>query len=444
MIWVSNIPQIIQLEPTNACNFSCSMCLNSSLQQETKLFFPLDLFQRLSQEIFPSIKRLVLYGMGEPLMHPSFLEMLKIAKANLSTNASLFFLTNGSLLTPKIIDRILEESLADEVAFSCETLTSKDSSKVGHSLKVNEVFSNLRYLLNHDHRSNIKIGIETVLMNSNYKYLPEMVKKLGELGADYFSVSHLYPYDSSLSEEVLYTMISKEALIILDELGESGWDFILGVTKEQFGKKMQLTFRERYKHKENIKTKDRPYSEKYDKLLKKAKEMNVTLNIPLYMNEREKIERLQELQNIFSRSKDNAKDLGIELILPSIFSEFKNRRCPYQSIDATVIRADGEVAPCFKYLYDHNSSLNQHERATSSHSFGNIDSQPFASIWNGEKYRRFREKLNEMNKNIPFCGNCSLSSSNCFYAIEDTSDCWGNEPSCSECPYSMNLTRCLL
>ncbi len=49
-----------------------------------------------------------------------------------------------------------------------------------------------------------------------------------------------------------------------------------------------------------------------------------------------------------------------------------------------------------------------------------------------------------MNKEIPYCGDCSLSSNNCFYAIEDTSDCWGNEPFCSECPYSLNLTKCIL
>jgi len=420
------------------------MCLSSSWQQKTANFFPLETFSILAEENFHSIERLILYGMGEPLMHPSFIEMLKIAKKYLQSDASLFFLTNGSLLSPKLTDEILKNKLADEIAFSCETLNTDRDSIIGHSHNEKVVQSNLSYLLKHKARSDVKVGVETVLMKSNYKRLPDLVKSLGELGVNYLSVSHLYPYNSSLTDEVFYSMISDEALSILDELGEDGWDFILGITKEQFGEKMQHTFKEKYKHKQNVIPKDRPYTKKYNELMKKAKENNVTLNIPLYMNEKDKIKEFQELHSIFSLSKDNATDYGIELLLPSTSSNFKKRRCPYVSTEAVVIRSDGEVAPCFKYLYDHNSSLNQHERESSSFSFGNIKSQSLTTIWNDVMFSKFRDKLNQVNENIPFCGNCSLSSNNCFYAIEDTSDCWGNEPFCAECPYSLNLTTCLL
>ena len=444
MIWLSSLPKVIQLEPTNACNFSCLMCLSSSWQQKTKSFFPLDAFSKLSDEFFHSIDRLVLYGMGEPLMHPSFLEMLQIAKRSLSATASLVFLTNGSLLIPKISNEILENGLADEITFSCETLKPDKYSITGHSQNERSVQTNLQYLLKHSSRSNVKVGVETVLMKSNFKQLPDLVKSLGELGVDYLSVSHIYPYNSSLTEEVFYTMISDEALLILDELGEDGWDFILGITREQFGEKMQHTFKEQYKIKHNVIPKDRPFTQKYKELLRKAKENNVTLNIPLYMNERDKIKEFQELQSIFSLSKNKAEENGIELLLPSTSSNFKKRKCPYVAAEAVVIRSDGEVAPCFKYLYDHNSSLNQHERESSSYSFGNIKTSSLNDIWNSSVYSKFRDKLNQMNESIPFCGNCGLSSNNCFYATEDTSDCWGNEPFCAECPYSLNLTTCLL
>ena len=420
------------------------MCLSSSWQQKAKSFFPLDIFSKLAEETFHSIERLILYGMGEPLMHPSFIEMLEIAKENLSANASLFFLTNGSLLSPELTNQILENKLADGITFSCETLIPDEKSVIGHSHNEKTVQSNLKYLLKHENRSSVKIGVETVLMRSNYNQLPDLVKSLGELGVDYLSVSHLYPYNSTLLNQVFYTMISQEALSILDELGEDGWNFILGITKEQFGEKMQHTFKERYKYKQNIIPKDRPYTRKYQKLLKKAKENNVTLNIPLYMNEREKIDKFQELQAVFTQSKDIATDYALELSIPPIISSFRKRSCPYVTSEAVVIRSDGEIAPCFKYLYDHNSSLNKHERESSSFSFGNIQSQSLNSIWNSVKYSKFRDKIVYINENIPFCGNCSLSSNNCFYATEDTSDCWGNEPFCAECPYSMNLTSCLL
>ena len=124
------------------------MCLSSSWQQKAKSFFPLDIFSKLAEETFHSIERLILYGMGEPLMHPSFIEMLEIAKENLSTNASLFFLTNGSLLSPKTTDQILENQLANEITFSCETLIPEEKLVIGHSHDEKTVQSNLKYLLN--------------------------------------------------------------------------------------------------------------------------------------------------------------------------------------------------------------------------------------------------------------------------------------------------------
>ncbi len=441
---MTNFPEVLQIEPTNTCNYSCSMCLSTIRKSDVTLFLSLEEYQKLAEEVFPKLNKLVLYGLGEPLMHPNFLMLLEIARIHLPTTAQITFTTNGSLLDKEKIDHILENELANEIIFSCETVEEDNLERRGHSLEEHAVTSNLEYCLQHEFRNHIRIGIETVIMNSNITELERIVEKFIEKKVDFIVLSHLYPYNKLLEQETIFSMVTTEALEILDEVGLEWEEIVLGVSREKFAEKMQETYLEKYKHKDILKPKQRPISKRYQEYVKKAKEKNVSLNISLYLKESPKREKLKELQKIFNRCMLIASRNKVDLILPSIFPVFKERKCPYITQKAAVIRSDGEVVPCFKYLWSHDSHLNSHSRYSSFYSYGNISEKSFLEIWNNKNYTNFREKIEKINENFPYCGNCSFSSNNCFYATEDTSDCWGNEPFCSECPYSVNLTKCLL
>lgn len=441
---MTDYPETLQIEPTNSCNYSCSMCLNSRFGNQSKFLLPVEIFQKIAEESFPSISRLVLYGMGEPLMHPNFIEMLQIARKYLSKNATIFFTTNGSLLDKEKIDFILESNLVDEIAFSCDELIQTETSNPGHALRNQSVQSNLSYLLNHDFRSQIKVGISAVIMKSNLENIEDLVENLSEYGVDYISLSHLYPYFEHFKDQVMFTMISKEALPILEEVGDEWKEIVLGYTRELFAEQTQTSYKERYKISEKFVQKHRPYSKKYKDLLEKAKNVNVLLNISLYEIEREKINQLYKLEEKFSELERKTREKGIDLLLPDIFPDFSKRKCPYNTKNTLVIRSDGETAPCFNYLWDHETFLNSHMRKSSFYSLGNIKEKTIKEIWKNELYQESRNKMKKMNENIPYCGDCSFSSNNCFYATEYPSDCWGNEPFCSECPYSVNLIKCLL
>ncbi len=443
MIILSDIPDVLQIEPTNACNYSCSMCLSTMKQKEKALFFPLEEYQKLAEEVFPHLKKLVLYGLGEPLMHPNFLMFLEIAKIHLPSSASITFTTNGSLLDSEKINHILENKLADEIIFSCETVNENIPNQVGHSLEEEQVQNNLDYCLSHKYRSNIRIGIETVIMDSNYLQLGEIIQKFVAKKVDFIALSHLYPFNESFENETVFSMITTEAITILDEVGSDWESIVLGVSREKFAEKLQDSYKAYYQFKDKLKPKERPVSEKYQEYVKRAKAKNVLLNISLYQKEFNKRNKLNDLQKIFDKCKIIAKKEGVDLILPSILPVYEERSCPYNDQNGSVIRSDGEVVPCFKYLWNHDSYLNSHSRFSSFYSYGNISETSFLDIWQSQKYSSFREKKSKMNENFPYCGNCSFSSNNCFYATEDTSDCWGNEPFCSECPYSVNLTKCL-
>jgi radical SAM protein with 4Fe4S-binding SPASM domain len=59
-----------------------------------------------------------------------------------------------------------------------------------------------------------------------------------------------------------------------------------------------------------------------------------------------------------------------------------------------VITWDGAVVPC---CFDKDAS----------HSMGNINEMPFKEIWEGEKYRKFRQSLLSSRKEIDICKNCT-------------------------------------
>ncbi len=419
------------------------MCLTSSWKGKKRTFFPFEEYLKLAEEVFPHLDRLVLYGMGEPLVHPKFIDMLKVARKYLPPTATIFFTTNGSLVKPEVTDILLENNLINEIAFSCDTVAPEETEGIGH--QSSDSISNLKYMLSHPLRKNIRVGVETVIMRSNFRKIERLIDYLTEFKVDYISISHLYPYYEFLTSELLYTMISKESLEVLNEVEENGWDLILRATQELIGEQMQITTRDHYHTEiEKLPLKAKPAADKFNELMRKARERNVHLNIPLFMYEKHKFPIMKELENIFSIIKEKASKAGIELILPAIYPQFSERSCPYVKEEATVIRSDGEVAPCFKYLYQHNSNLNYHRRMSSAYSFGNVFKQPLKEIWNSERYVKFRERLNDFNNNVPYCPDCGLSTNNCFYASEDESDCYGNEPFCAECPYSVNITRCLI
>lgn len=81
----------IYIEITNACNLKCPFCSN---EKRTKQFMSVEQFTYILDEIKPFCEYIYLHVLGEPLLHPSFPELLQLAKqkgfyVNLTTNATL-------------------------------------------------------------------------------------------------------------------------------------------------------------------------------------------------------------------------------------------------------------------------------------------------------------------------------------------------------------------
>ncbi len=138
-----------------------------------------------------------------------------------------------------------------------------------------------------------------------------------------------------------------------------------------------------------------------------------------------------------------------EEFVKSTYSEFNvtlpefefrtERRCNFISQDGVVIRSDGEVVPCYRLMYSYEEHYLGIDRKVTVKSFGNIKDETLSDIYNKRDYAWFRFIVK--NSIYPSCGDCRLRES-CDFILSTERDCWGNEPSCSDCLWSRRIVIC--
>src|SRR6516164_647304 len=87
-------PVCLYLETTNRCNLLCKTCPRTFEDLETPADMSWDLFTRIVDQ-FPRIERVVLHGVGEPLMVRNLPRMIRCLEQR---GTYVLFNTNGTLL----------------------------------------------------------------------------------------------------------------------------------------------------------------------------------------------------------------------------------------------------------------------------------------------------------------------------------------------------------
>jgi MoaA/NifB/PqqE/SkfB family radical SAM enzyme len=108
-------PVCLYLETTNRCNLLCTTCPRTYAELEPPADMGWELFTRIVDQV-PDIARVVLHGVGEPMLVKELPRMVRHLKAR---GAYVLFNTNGTLLTPRK-GRELAESGLDELRVSLD------------------------------------------------------------------------------------------------------------------------------------------------------------------------------------------------------------------------------------------------------------------------------------------------------------------------------------
>jgi radical SAM protein with 4Fe4S-binding SPASM domain len=160
-------PLLIQIFPIYACNFRCKYCefavpiTKRCFISKTKTMSLL-LFAKIindCKEFLDKIKVLRFVGMGEPLLHPYISNMVQLASSSKLFNR-IEILTNGSLLTHKISDKLIESGLTKLLISIQGTSYIKYKEVSNIDIDFDTLVSNIKYF--YDNRRNIKLHIKII------------------------------------------------------------------------------------------------------------------------------------------------------------------------------------------------------------------------------------------------------------------------------------------
>jgi MoaA/NifB/PqqE/SkfB family radical SAM enzyme len=97
-------PVYYGIEVTRHCNFKCIICPHSQLSSKEKGHMDEKTFEKIVLAISPFAKIIKLHWIGEPLLHPKIIDLIKFVRKN--TSAKLYLSTNGSMLSGKKSEQI--------------------------------------------------------------------------------------------------------------------------------------------------------------------------------------------------------------------------------------------------------------------------------------------------------------------------------------------------
>src|SRR6201997_2756174 len=108
-------PVCLYLETTNRCNLLCTTCPRTFEALEPPGDMSWGLFTGIVDQ-FPNIARVVLHGVGEPMMVPALPRMIRYLK---DRGTYVLFNTNGTLLTRRKGKELVDSGL-DELRISLD------------------------------------------------------------------------------------------------------------------------------------------------------------------------------------------------------------------------------------------------------------------------------------------------------------------------------------
>ncbi|MDP9389074.1 MAG: radical SAM protein [Actinomycetota bacterium] len=185
------LPTELQVEVTGACNLRCRMCLvryRPALDRSTASM-DFATFRRLFDGL-PGLRKVTLQGLGEPLMAPDLVPMIRYAAAH---GCRVGFNTNGTFLTRSRAAELVDAGL-DWLHVSVDGATAPTYEGIRGRAAFDRVAANVVSLvevLRERRAERPTVCIVFVAQRSNIAELPELVRLVGEWGVPELRVQNL-------------------------------------------------------------------------------------------------------------------------------------------------------------------------------------------------------------------------------------------------------------
>lgn len=193
----------VYVETTTRCNLDCAMCVRHGWL-EALGDMPLERYARLLEGL-PDVNAksltLAFSGFGEPLVHPSWFEMFREARAR---QHRVELITNGLLLDAEVARALVDLGVA-QVTVSVDGGDAAAYARMRGADLEGALGAVHRLLEARLHtRRRISIGIAAVATRSNVASLPALVDWADDLKLDFVSISNLVPHTEEMAGEILW------------------------------------------------------------------------------------------------------------------------------------------------------------------------------------------------------------------------------------------------
>lgn len=296
-------PQRIVFETTNRCNLRCEMCGQSQRQFKGK-DLSLEHFIK-TKPFWDTVYDVSLFGWGEPLLNPNFLEFFKQIS---EYKPQIFVLTNGLLLNEEISRQLLHGGLAF-LNFSFDSTIPEKYNKIRRGSDFHTVIANIKKVVEMKRKLNATnpyLRMVFVGMRQNIEELPKFVELAAELGMDEAKMVYMIAYGEKMVDQVLFY-----------------------------------------------------HKELSNRILEEAEEKAAELKIKLTLPDK----------FLLNREVDNNET-----------GQLKRRNCP-RPWEELFVQSDGRVRLC----------MLSHEI------IGDLHHETVETLWNNERFQRFRETINSEN-----------------------------------------------
>jgi MoaA/NifB/PqqE/SkfB family radical SAM enzyme len=173
-------PVCLYLEVTNRCNLPCTTCPRTYEELEPEKDMPWDMFTTIVDQ-FASVKRVVLHGVGEPMMVKELPRMVAYLKAR---GIYVLFNTNGTLLKVRKSRELIEAGL-DELRVSLDAAEAGAYAKIRGRDMFDAIVRNLKGFLALKREMGVehpRVSLWLTGLKETIEQLPAFVEVAHEIG----------------------------------------------------------------------------------------------------------------------------------------------------------------------------------------------------------------------------------------------------------------------
>ncbi len=211
------LPRSLYLETTNRCDSKCQTCARTFNTVEPPKDLTLAELKRIVDQ-FPVLDRVVLHGVGEPLLNRELCPMIAYLKEK---GAMVLFNSDAITLTLTRARQFIETGL-DEFRVSMDAATRETYLKIRGVDRFDRVVDNVQTLVELQRtleRSTPRVSLWFTAMRANLEELPGFVRLAAKIGVPEVYVQRLVFYGQGLAvqEQSLHGSLQEREQRLIEE-----------------------------------------------------------------------------------------------------------------------------------------------------------------------------------------------------------------------------------